>query len=108
MTLPPADKSAPEAQDAVPAAPESDQSSRFRVACRLLRNGGWIDAVVPGQRRGESQIDWLVRIGVAVDKYHAADALIVAHGLTRVLNETVQYLDNESAAASGGETPDVA
>lgn len=103
---PTADKSAPEAQDAVPEAPESesDRSFRFRVACRLLRNAGWIDAVVPGQRRGESQIDWLVRIGVAVDKYAAAEALIAAKGLTRVLNKTVEYLCNEAADA-GGDTP---
>ena len=99
------DKSAPEAQDVVSETPESDQSYRFRVSCRLLRGAGRIDATMPGQRRGESQIDWLVRIGVAIDKYAAADALIVAKGLTRVLNETVEYLDSESAAETGGDTP---
>ena len=101
MTPAATDKSAPEAQDALSETTESDQSYRFRVACRLLRGAGRIDATMPGQRRGESQIDWLVRIGVAVDKYHAAEALIVAKGLTRVLEETIQYLDNESAAERG-------
>ena len=105
MTLPPADKSAAEPQDRLPEASESDQSYRFRVACRSLRNGGWIDATMPGQRRGESQIDWLVRIGVAVDKYAAADALIAAKGLTRVLDDTVGFLRDESAADAGGDTP---
>ena len=102
---PTADKSAAEPQEALPEAPESDESFRFRVACRSLRSGGWIDATMPGQRRGESQIDWLVRIGVAVDKYHAADALIAAKGLTRVLDDTVGFLRDESAADAGGDTP---
>lgn len=98
MTPPlPTSQGAPEAQDPAPEVVE-----RFKVACRLLRNSGAIDTLMPGQRRGESQIDWLVRIGVAVDKYASAEALIAAKRRTRVLDETMQLL--ESDAAAGGDT----
>ena len=80
----------------MPEAP--DRAERFRVACRLLRNAGAIDALMPGQRRGESQIDWLVRIGIAVDKYAAAEALMAAKGRTRVLNETMQLAHEDGDA----------
>lgn len=60
---------------------------RFRLACRMLRNAGHLDVQLPGQRRNESPVDWLVRLGLAVDAYAAAEALIAARGLTHVLDE---------------------
>ena len=96
----PEDWSAAEPQDEQPEA-EAEQRARqlrFKVACRLLRNSGSIAAQLPGQRRGESQIDYLVRIGVAVDKYAAAEALIVAKNKLRVLDETIEYFFNDEAA----------
>ena len=60
---------------------------RFRISCRLLRLSHSIDDVLPGMKRGESQIDWLVRLGVAKDKYLAAEALLVAKGLASIVDE---------------------
>ena len=101
------DQGAAEPQDALPEALDAAMAYRFKVACRLLRNSGAIDAPMPGQRRGESQIDWLVRIGIAVDKYAAAEGLIACKRRTNVLIETIQLLEAESAAA-GGDTPGTA
>ena len=95
------DKGATESQDAVPEAPESAKALRFRVACRMLRLSGSIDGILPDQKRGESQIDWFVRHGVAIDKYAAAEALISAKDMVRVLNETMRelmLLDNKQEA----------
>ena len=65
---------------------------RFRIACWLLRDGGHFDGMqLPGQRRGESPIDWMVRTGLAVGPREAAEALIVARGLTRALDETAAW-----------------
>ena len=60
---------------------------RFRVACAMLRRAGHLDMPLPGQRRGESQIDWLVRLGLAPDPQTAAEMLILGRGLTAVLDE---------------------
>ena len=62
---------------------------RFRIACRMLRNAGYLDVELPGQRRGESPIDWLVRIGLAEHPHAAAEMLITGRGLTAVLDELV-------------------
>ncbi len=97
--MPTASQSAPEAQDLLPEA--SDKAERFQIACKLLRNSGAIDAPMPGQRRGESQIDWLVRIGIAVDKYSAAEALLVAKGRSRVLDQTVQLHKGDAGENNG-------
>lgn len=94
------DENAPEALDLETEA----RQQRFRVACRMLRLSGAIDALMPGQRRGESQIDWLVRIGIAVDKYAAAEGLVVCKRRTRVLDETVQLFE---AVTPGVSPPDV-
>ena len=69
----------------------TDKNLRFRVACRMLRNAGHLDAAkaLPGQKRGESHIDFLVRQGLAKDKYLAAEMLIIGRGLERALNETL-------------------
>lgn len=90
-----AEKNATESQDKE--TESRDKALRFRVACRLLRNSGAIDTPMPGQKRGESQIDWLVRIGIALDKYTAAEALIAAKRRTKVLDETLQLLQSEAA-----------
>lgn len=60
---------------------------RFRLACRLLRNAGHLDQRLPGQRQGESLIDALVRLGVAGDPWHAAEALLAAKGLQEQIDE---------------------
>ena len=99
------DQGAPEAKDALTEAVSEAKALRFRIACRLLRNSGSIDGLMPGQRRGESQIDWLVRIGIAFDKYAAAEALIAAKDRTRVLDESVQLF---KSAVPGGDTPGTA
>ncbi len=39
-----------------------EESRRFRLSCRMLRLAGHFDKPLPGQRRGESPIDWLVRL----------------------------------------------
>lgn len=59
---------------------------RFRAACRLLRlshklEHGKTKSFLPGQRRGESAIDWLVRFELAQNPMLAAEALIVAAGM---------------------------
>ena len=56
---------------------------RFRLNCRLLRNSEKLDIRLDGQRRGESLIDYLVRVGIASDPYAAAEALIVARRMQR-------------------------
>jgi hypothetical protein len=61
----------------------------------MLRLAGYLDVVLPGQRRGESLIDFLVRQKVAIDAHHAAFALIEAQGLTTVLNENLLLLNEE-------------
>lgn len=60
--------------------------ARFRAACRLLRASGRLDhgkllPYLPGQRAGESAIDWLVRIGLAQSPMLAAEALLIAAGM---------------------------
>ena len=61
---------------------------RFRLACRLLRNGGHLARLdLPGQRPGESPIDWLVRHGLAPDAYTAAEMLCLGAGLRSQLDE---------------------
>jgi len=60
---------------------------RFRVACTMLRRAGHLDDPLPGQRRGESPIDWLVRLGLAPDPQTAAEMLILGRGLTALLDE---------------------
>lgn len=72
---------------AVPVSNEEVARQRFRLACRMLRNAGHLDHPLPGQRRGESPLDWLVRHGLAIDPRRAAEALIAAKGLTHVLDE---------------------
>lgn len=64
--------------------PELDHL-RHRLNCRLLRQAGWLEQaeeLLPSLRRGESPIDWMVRYGLARSPRDAAEALIVAHGLT--------------------------
>ncbi len=65
---------------------------RFRLACRMLRQGGHFDIELPGQRRGESPIDWLVRLGLACEPWVAAEMLILGKGR---LIELLDLLDAE-------------
>ena len=60
---------------------------RFRLACRMLRQAGHFDLALPGQKAGESPVDWLVRLGLAPDPWTAAEMLILGSGLTSVLDE---------------------
>lgn len=62
-------------------------SHRFRIACRMLRNSGKFDIELPGQRAGESPVDWLVRLGLATTPRVAAEMLIMGAELTDVLDE---------------------
>ena len=74
---------------------DGKQNLRFRLACRMLRNAGHLDAekALPGQRLGESMIDYFVRCGIARDKFLAAEMLIVGRGLQNGLNELVSMPD---------------
>lgn len=60
---------------------------RFRIACRMLRNAGHFERQLPGQRPGESPVDWLVRLGLAPDAYTASEMLILGAGLRALLDE---------------------
>lgn len=59
---------------------------RFRLACRMLRNAGHFDTALPGQRAGESPVDWLVRLGLATDPHVAAEMLVLGRRLTEQLD----------------------
>lgn len=61
--------------------------SRFGLATRMLRRAGHLDIQLPGQQRGESPIDWMVRFGLASTPERAAEALVAAHGFGRLLDE---------------------
>lgn len=61
-------------------------ADRHRVACRMLRHAGHLDQKLPGQRRGESPIDWLVRLGLAPSPQVAAEMLILGQGLLPALD----------------------
>lgn len=81
------------------------QEWRFRAACRFLRlslhlEHGKTRPFLPGQRRGESEIDWLVRIGLARDPLAAAEALIVAAGLSNDWQLALALLAESEADAS--------
>lgn len=68
---------------------------RFRIACRMLRNSGRLDHVLPQQRRGESPIDWLCRLGLASSPAIAAEMLIVGAGLHPLLDQLCQLPEEE-------------
>lgn len=60
---------------------------RHRLNCRLLRQTGRLDeaqVLLPGLRRGESAIDWMVRHRLARSPRDAAESLIVGHGLAEM------------------------
>ena len=68
--------------------------SRLCLAAGMLRNAGMLEGLygderLPAQRAGESRIDYLVRFRVAPDAATAAEMLILAAGLTDLLNELV-------------------
>lgn len=65
----------------------SEQRRRFKIACRMLRNAGRLDRDLPQQRRGESPVDWLVRLDLAPSPSVAAEMLIIGAGLQLVLDE---------------------
>ena len=69
--------------------PDAAKEHRFETACRLLRNAGALDELMPGQHQDESRVDWFVRIGIAVDKYASAEALIIGKGLEKALDVAV-------------------
>lgn len=65
---------------------------RFKLACRMLRMGetpgfGGFSDPLPGQKKGESPIDWLVRLRLAKNTHLAAEMLIVGQDLTETLAE---------------------
>lgn len=71
------------------------QNRRFKISCRMLRNAGLLKTGLPFQKLGESQIDWLVRFKIAKNKFLAAEMLILAEGLTDLLNEVEELEDLE-------------
>jgi hypothetical protein len=73
------------------------ERDRFVVACRLLRLRARLNVVLPGQKKGESPIDWMVRHKLAVDARHAAYALIEGAGMTEELNFTLRMLQELEA-----------
>lgn len=65
--------------------------TRFAIACRMLRNAGLLDIPnLPDLLSNESPVDWLVRIGIADTPEHAAEALLVAKGISPQLLDEVQ------------------
>ena len=74
----------------VPVADINEESRRFRLSCRMLRLAGHFDKKLPGQRRGESPVDWLVRLGLAKTPQAAAAALIEGQGLRSALDELLR------------------
>ena len=75
---------------------------RFKLACRMLRAsptpgfGGYSDPL-PGQKKGESPIDWLVRLGLAKNTHLAAEMLIVGQGFAQTLAELASDPDIKDA-----------
>lgn len=68
---------------------------RFKIACRMLRQSGRLDKELPQQRRGESPIDWLVKLGLAPTPALAAEMLIVGAGLQPLLDQLCQLPEQE-------------
>lgn len=73
----------------------SEQRRRFKIACRMLRNAGHLDISLPQQKRGESPVDWLVRLGLAPSPSVASEMLIMGLGLQKVLDELCQLPGSE-------------
>lgn len=71
------------------------QRRRFRIACRMLRQAGRLDKELPQQKRGESPIDWLCRLGLAPSPYVAAEMLILAEGLQGLLSQLCALSEDE-------------
>jgi hypothetical protein len=59
----------------------NEATARFVVAANILCNASLLKTELPGQADGESLFDWMVRLGLAEDRYAAADALIVSNRL---------------------------
>lgn len=87
--------------------------ARFRAACRLLRASGALRhgktlPYLPGQRAGESVVDWLVRLGLAQSPQLAAEALLLAGGHWEDWQIALDLLAESEADASqppGGADP---
>ena len=62
----------------LPKAVDERARRRFRIACRMLRNAGYLDPDLPQQKKGESIIDWLVRFKLSPSPYVSAEMLILA------------------------------
>lgn len=73
----------------------AEQRRRFRIACRMLRQAGRLDKELPQQKRGESPIDWLFRLGLASSPAVAAEMLVVGQGLQNVLDELCSLGEDE-------------
>jgi len=81
---------------------------RFRIACRMLRLAGKLDKVLPGQRAGESTIDWLCRLGLARDPQTAAEMLLYGsggQGALNALDEVVAAQEQDPAPQRLPATP---
>lgn len=61
----------------------------------MLRQGGHFARPLPGQKPGESPVDWLVRLGLAPDAHTAAEMLILGAGLRALLDELESLPDLE-------------
>lgn len=61
----------------------------------MLRQAGRLDKELPQQKRGESPIDWLCRLGLASSPAVAAEMLVVGQGLQKVLDELCSLGEDE-------------
>jgi hypothetical protein len=73
-----------------------DSKRQFRLNCRLLRNSGKLDIYLQEQKPGESLIDCLVRLGIAIDARAAAEALIVARRMQQQRDDVLKLIDSTS------------
>ena len=83
-------------------------NQRFRIACRMLRLAGKLDQQMPGQKAGESAIDWLVRLGLARDPQTAAEMLLYGsggQGALDALSEVVALQEQDPAPQNLSATP---
>jgi hypothetical protein len=69
---------------------EENERRRFKLSCRMLRRAGYFNTPLPGAKRNESHIDWMVRHGIAETPRAAARALIEARGLTPLVDELLK------------------
>lgn len=74
---------------------KSEERRRFKIACRMLRKSGKLDLTLPQQRKGESPIDWLCRIGIASSPAVSVEMLVLGAGLRPLLDELCELPESE-------------